>query len=84
MLDEWLSIAEKTKMEEAVESCESHTDDIYQELVCCLNVIKGENPNFSDLTNTIENLFIIKTRRDVNFIFSRAIQDGISIGKCLR
>ncbi|PJN53678.1 hypothetical protein PAEVO_03990 [Paenibacillus sp. GM2FR] len=84
MLKEWLSIAEETKLEETVDLCESHTEDIYTELVEYLNEIKREYPELTNVTDRIENLFILKTRRDVNFVFPAAIQNGIRIGKCLR
>ncbi|AWP28689.1 hypothetical protein [Paenibacillus sp. Cedars] len=84
MLEEWLSIAEERKLNEAVESCESHTDDLYQELVEHLEEIKEIKPELSEVANSIENLFILKTRRDVNYIFPTAIQAGIQIGKCIK
>lgn len=84
MLKEWLSIAEEKKIEEAVESCEAHTEDIYRELIECLDEIKEENPELSKIVDKIENLFIIKTRRDVNFVFPSALHNGIEIGKCIR
>ncbi|WFB60598.1 hypothetical protein [Paenibacillus sp. BR1-192] len=84
MLEEWLSIAEERKLNEAVESCESHTDDLYRELVEHLEEIKEKKPELSEVANSIENLFIIKTRRDVNYIFPAAIQVGIQIGKRIK
>lgn len=84
MLEEWLSIAEERKLNEAVESCETHTDDLYQELIGYLIEIKKINPEMAEVANGIENLFLLKTRRDVNYIFPAAIQVGIEIGKCMR
>lgn len=84
MIREWLSIAEENKMNEAVELCENHTEDIYRDLIEYLDEIKRENPELTKVTDKIENLFILKTRRDVSFVFPAAIQNGIRIGKCIR
>ncbi|MNP51246.1 hypothetical protein D3C76_1455510 [compost metagenome] len=80
MISSWLNIAIDTKTEELIENCEGETADLYNELMRCLQ----ENECDNEMMSRIENLFILKTRRDVQFIYRAAIWEGIELGKTLR
>lgn len=85
MLFEWLDIASKLKCDEMIEVCEQETDDLYQELIAHLNEFKeGSIKDNIEFSNRLENLFILKTRRDVQFIFNIALKMGIEIGQKIK
>lgn len=80
MISNWLNIAIDTKTEEVIENCENETADLYNELMRYLEDIECD----TEVISRIENLFILKTRRDVQFIYRTAIWEGIELGKTLR
>lgn len=83
MIDEWLDTAAVIKCEEMVDSCERETEDLYRNLMSCLQRL-DDSPTSKVISEEIENIFIVKTRRDVNFVFNNAYKMGLEIGKRLK
>ncbi|MNC29139.1 hypothetical protein D3C75_773770 [compost metagenome] len=84
MIEEWVMIAAEIKKEEMVEVAEEFSFKIYMEVMKHLDDIKNHCPDLTDVTNKIENLFLLKTRSDVSAIFDKTLSDGIELGKRIR
>lgn len=81
MLNDWIEYAAKIQTELMIDKCEEETNDLYIELNMYLNNVRLFDIEIAD---KIENLFLMKTRKDVEFIYMHAIWEGIEMGKEMR
>lgn len=84
VISNWLNIALEKRTEEVIEQCEENSEECYSELINLLKEIKTTNPELVKITDSIENIFIVKTRVDTEYIYPLAIEEGIEIGRKIR
>ncbi|MBD7967795.1 hypothetical protein [Paenibacillus gallinarum] len=84
VISKWMNIAITKRTEEVIEQCDEKSEEVYSELTKLLNEVKSTNPNLSGITDRIENIFLLKTRVDTEFVYPLAIEEGIELGKKLK